>query len=304
MISIIKKKKHIIHYSYDNLTSYCMILPSLLILAFFVYSPLILAVSKSLTDWSFYGESNFIWFKNFELILKNQLFITAITNALKFIIIIVPIQLIISFLFANVLKNLVSHTGTFVKTSIYIPTVIAGVIASVIFIFIYDYRAGLANVVLGLFGIERQAFLADPKLAVISVCIPVIWLGFGYNSLVMFAGLINIPKEYYESANLDGAGFFTKIYKITIPSMKNVMMLLCINLVTNTIQLFDVPYVMTGGGPLSKTITPIIYLFNSSKSNDKSMGYTLAGALLVMIVITLVNTIIFSVIKSDKSLDD
>ena len=304
MRSILKKEKTLSQNAHNNLTAYFMIFPALLVLAIFVYAPLFLAISKSMTNWSFYGTSEFIWFKNFALILKNQLFRVSIVNALKFVGIIVPIQLVLSFLFAHVLKSLASRMGTFVKSSIYIPTVIAGVIASVIFIFIFDYSAGLANVILGFFGVERQAFLADPKLALFSVCLPIIWLGFGYNSLVMFAGLINIPKEYYESADIDGAGFFTKMIKITIPSLKNTVLLLCINLVTTTIQLFDVPYVMTGGGPLNKTITPIIYLFNSSKSNDQSMGYTLAGALLVMIVITLVNTIVFRVIQSDKSADD
>jgi hypothetical protein len=180
---------------------------------------------------------------------------------------------------------------------------ITGVIASVIFMFLLNYRAGIVNEALRLLGAPRTAFLTDPLLAVLSIAIAALWMGFGYASLIMYAGLLNIPQEYYEAAAVDGAGSFTRLLRITLPSMRNIFILLCITLLTGTVQIFDLPFLMTGGGPVNKTLSPIMFLYNSFRSLDKTMGYTIAGALLMMIAITVVNSIVFTVIRSQKSMD-
>jgi ABC-type sugar transport system permease subunit len=119
----------------------------------------------------------------------------------------------------------------------------------------------------------------------------------------MYAALINIPKEYYEAASKDGAGAINKMFFITIPQMKNIFILICINLTTGTLQLFDLPYMMTGGGPANQTLTPMLYLYNNYRDVDKGLGYTIAGALIIMVVISVINAVIFTIIKSEKSLE-
>ena len=156
---------------------------------------------------------------------------------------------------------------------------------------------------LGTLGIPRVAFLAHPFWAVVSIAVPALWLGFGYNSLVMYAGLINIPQTYYEAAAVDGAGALTRLFRITLPSMRNVGILLAISLVTGTLQIFDLVFMMTGGGPLNKTLTPIMFLYNNFRSLDRTMGYTVAGALIMMLAITAINTVVFTLIRSQKSQD-
>ncbi len=287
----------------DHRTAYVMILPALAFLVVFVLLPLFLAVEKSFTDWNFYQESTFTGLRNFRLVLTNELFLTALRNGLRFVLIIAPAQLVASFLFAHVLRGMAQGLSGTVKTSIYVPAVISGVVASVIFMFILNYRAGLLNEILRLFGRPRVAFLTQPLLATVSIAVPALWLGFGYNSLVMYAGLLGIPQAYYEAAEVDGAGPLTRLVRITIPSMRNVAILLCINLVTGTLQIFDLPFLMTGGGPVNTTLTPIMFLYNNFRSMDRTMGYTVAGALIMMLVITVVNSIVFTVIRSQKSQD-
>lgn len=287
----------------DHATAYLMILPSFAFLVTFVLVPLFMAVEKSFTDWNFYLESGFVGLRNFRLVLQNELFLISLVNGLKFVSLIVPAQLVLSFLFAHVLKGLTGGYGAFVKTAVYVPTVISGVVASTIFLFLLNFRAGLFNMILAKFGIARVAFLADPSWAVVSITVPALWLGFGYNSLVMYAGLINIPGTYYEAAAVDGAGAFTRLVRITLPSMRNVMILLAIGLLTGTLQMFDLVLMMTGGGPLNLTLTPILFLYNNFRSLDRTMGYTVAGALIMMLAITAVNTIVFTLIRSRKSQD-
>ena len=287
----------------DHATAYLMILPALAFLTMFVFVPLVMAVQKSFSDWNFYSASVFVGLRNFSLVLRNELFLTSLVNGFKFVGIIVPSQLVLSFLFAHVLKGTRGTLSSVVKTAIYVPAVISGIIASVIFLFLLNYRAGLVNQALSWFGIDRVAFLTIPSLAVLSVSIASLWLGFGYASLVMYAGLLGIPQEYYEAAEVDGAGAFARLARITIPSMRNIFILLCITMVTGTLQIFDIPFLMTGGGPVTKTLSPIMFLYNAFRSLDKTMGYTIAGALLMMVAITIVNSLVFTVIRSQKAQD-
>lgn len=288
----------------DHVTGYLMILPSIGLLTVFVIIPLFMAVEKSFTTWSFYGVSEFVGIRNFRQIITNELFQISITNIIKYIIVIVPTQVVLAFLFAHVLLRLPRHYGSVVKTAIYVPNVISGIVASVIFLFILNYRAGLLNELMRQLGFGRVAMLTNPTLALIAICIPAIWIGFGYTSLIMFAGLNNIPQSYYEAAAVDGAGALTCMFKITIPSLKNIFILVIISMMTGTLQMFDLPYMMTGGGPVNSTLTPMIFLYNNFTNQSVNMGYTLAGALLMMVVIGAINSVIFTVLRSEKSMDE
>lgn len=288
----------------DRRTGYLMVFPALLFLSVFVYVPLVMAVDKSFTNWKFYGESTFIGLTNYVMVLKNQLFQASLVNILWFVAIIIPIELILSFLFAHVLKSMSERIGAVVKTAVYVPTVIAGIVASVIFLFIFNYQGGLLNWLIRQFGGKRVAFFNDPTLARLSIAVTTMWMGLGFNSLVMYAGLQNIPQNYYEAAEVDGAGAFTRLIRITIPSLRNVFILILVSLTTGTLQMFDLPYMMTGGGPVNSTLTPMVYIYNNFKSADYSMGYTVSAAILMMIVIGLLSSVVFRLIGSEKSQDE
>jgi multiple sugar transport system permease protein len=185
-----------------------------------------------------------------------------------------------------------------------VPTVISGIVASVIFLFIFNYQGGIINYLARQLGMKRIAFFNDPWLARGIISITSMWMGFGNLSLIMYAGLMNIPKTYYEAAEVDGANALHKFLRITIPSMKNVFILVAINLTTGTLQMFDLPFLMTGGGPVNNTLTPMMYIYNNFKSADYSMGYTVAAALLMMIVIGTLSSFVFRLIRSEKSQDE
>lgn len=288
----------------DLRTGYLMVVPSLIALAIFVYVPLFMALEKSFTNWNFYGGSEWIGFRNFEMVLQNQLFRKSLVNILWFVLMIIPVQMLITFLFAHVLRGMSNHFGAFAKTAVYVPTVISGIVASVIFLFIFNYQGGIINYLVRQMGMKRIAFFANPWLARAIIALTSIWMGFGSLSLVMYAGLMNIPKTYYEAAEVDGASTLQKFLRITIPSMKNVFILVAINLTTGTLQMFDLPYLMTGGNPVNNTLTPMMYIYNNFKSADYSMGYTVAAALLMMIVIGTLSSFVFRLIRSEKSMDE
>ena len=133
--------------------------------------------------------------------------------------------------------------------------------------------------------------------------LPTVWVGLGGNTILMYAALVNVPPEYYEAASVDGAGALKKMIYITLPQMKNIFVLMCISLTAGTLQMFDIPYMLTGGGPSNSTLTPMLYLYNNYRDASKGMGYTIAGAILMLIIIVMINSVVFAVIKSEKSVE-
>ena len=141
---------------------------------------------------------------------------------LVFTLIITAVMVVTTFLFALVLKNMNNRLGSVAKVVIYIPFFISGIIASIIFTMLTNYGGGLVNSILISLGKDTVAFENEGILPYIAVIVPTIWIGFGYNTLVMYAGIINIPKEYYEAASIDGANGIQQMWHITLPNMKTI----------------------------------------------------------------------------------
>lgn len=285
--------------SSDRRTALFMLLPLLGLLTTFVIIPLIYAVYVSFYQWNFYQDNIFIGLKNYQLVLSDPLFYKAIWTGFKFALIVIPVQFVLAFLFANLIRTLGGKFGGFVKTSIYIPHVISGVVASIIFIFIYDFDGGIANFIVQSLGFEKIAWLSDVQYALGSISAPAIWLGFGLTTLIMLAGLQDIPKTYYEAAVIDGANAWHKMIYITIPLLKNIFLYLLVVGVTGAIQQFDLPFMMTGGGPLNETMTPNLFIYNHF-TRDPYMGYTVASALLLFVILAVISAIIFKLFNRKK----
>lgn len=286
----------------DHLTAYAMILPSVVLLAIFVIWPLITSIEKSFTDYNFY-QSSWVGLKNYRVAFRNPTFLKSFKNILKYIAIGVPLGIIPPFLFAHCVKKLHGMLGASVKTALYIPSIIGGVISSVIFLFILDYQGGLINNVIRSLGGTRVNFLANPTSALLSIILTSFWGGFGYNTLYQLAGLNNIPDSYYEAAMLDGCNAFQRMIYITIPCMKGMFLLCLVNGVKGTLMTMELPMLMTNGGPNNATLTPVLYIYNMFNDSAVSKGYMLACALIMLVFSAALTSISFFLIKPDKSLE-
>ncbi|ACQ79965.1 binding-protein-dependent transport systems inner membrane component [Beutenbergia cavernae DSM 12333] len=286
----------------DNTMAYLMVGPVVILLSIFVVWPVIYAGYLSFFNWSFYVEPVFVGLRNFRNVLNDPYFMQAIWRGLRFALIVVPIQLVIAFLFASLVKAVGSKIATTLKVSIYLPTIISGVIASIIFVLIYNYPGGILNAFVGLFGMEPQAWLGDVQLALGAIAIPAIWLGTGIGALIMLAGIIDIPESYYEAARLEGANWFQQTFFITIPLLRNIILYLLIAGFTGAIQQYELPLVMTNGGPLRSTELPNLYIFNHFRTDDY-VGFSIAAAFLLFIVLGSISAAIFKVLNSEKAVD-
>lgn len=286
----------------DTGMAYIMLAPVLILLSIFVVWPAIQAIYLSFFDWSFYTSSEFVGLKNYTNVLTDDKFWNAIGRGLIFVVMTVPVGLVIAFLVASLATSVSRRVSTVLKVSIYIPTVISGVIASLTFMLIYDYSGGLLNALINLFGLTNQAWLGDAKWALGAIAVPAVWLGLGLTTLIMIAAMLDIPESFYEAAELEGANWFQRTIYITIPQMKNVLLYLLVTGFVASIQQFELPLVMTGGGPNRATELPNLFIFNHFRG-DTYVGYSIAAALLLFVVLGSISSLIFRIVNSEKLVD-
>jgi len=284
----------------DNKVAFLMLAPALILLSIFVIWPLVYAWIVSFYNWSFYEESTFVGLNNFRIVLSDPKFRASIVRVLFFSVIVVPVMLVIAFLFANLVKAVGAKLGTVLKVSIYIPTVISSVIASIVFVLVYEFRVGLLNWVLGFFGVANIPWLGRADTALYALTAPAIWIGLGLASLIMLAGLLDVPETYYEAAEIDGANWWQRTIGLTIPLMKNIILYLLVTGFVVSLQQFELPLIMTNGGPINSTLFPNLLIFQRF-TNDLFVGYSLAAALLLFLVLGALSAVIFRLVNSEKS---
>ncbi|MCG7310441.1 carbohydrate ABC transporter permease [Brachybacterium sp. ACRRE] len=286
----------------DSLMAYIMLAPVLVLLAVFVLWPAIQAVYLSFFDWSFYTSSQFVAWKNYANVLGDDRFWQAILRGLEFVLMTVPVSLVLSFLIASLAVSVSQKVSTLLKISIYIPSVISGVIASITFVMIYDYSGGILNALINIVGLPNQAWLGDPRWALGAIALPAVWLGLGISTLIMIAALLDVPQSFYEAAELEGASWWQRTRYITLPQIKNVLLFLLVTGFVGSIQQYELPLVMTAGGPQHATELPNLFIFNHFRQ-DTYVGYSIAAALLLFVVLGSISSIIFRIVNSEKLVD-
>ncbi|MEJ1088007.1 sugar ABC transporter permease [Microbacterium sp. Mu-80] len=290
------------HRFRDDKIAYWFLLPVVGLLGIFVIWPAIYAGYLSFQNWSFYKDPEFVGWKNFTDVMSDPLFWAAVGRGFVFVAMTVPPMLILAFLFASLVVSVGRKFASVLKVSIYIPTIISAVITSIIFVLIYDYSGGLLNWFLALFGIDPIAWIGDPAWALLAIAVPAIWLGMGLTSLIMVAAMVDIPQEFYEAAAMEGANWWQKTVFITLPQMKNILLYLLITGFVAAIQQFELPLVMTNGGPLDSTMLPNLFIFNHFR-NDINVGYSIAAALLMFVVLGTVSAVVFRFVNSERLVD-
>lgn len=286
----------------DTRLALLMLTPVVVLLGVFVIWPAIYAVYLSFQNWGFYLPPEFVGLRNFRNVLRDPLFWDSIRRGFVFVLMTVPVGLVLAFFFASLVVSVSRRFAAVLKVSIYIPTIISTVITSITFSLIYNYSGGLLNWVLARFGVEPIAWLADPAWSLLAIAIPAVWLGMGLTSLIMVAAMVDIPAEFYESASIEGAGWWQKTIYITLPQMKNIILYLLVTGFVASLQQYELPLVMTNGGPLNSTTLPNLFIFQHFRG-DATVGYSIAAALLLFVVLGTISALIFRILNSEKLVD-
>lgn len=247
--------------------------PALVIYLLFAIVPILISFYYSVMDWDGFTDMKFIGLANFQEALTDPVFWSSLKNNLLVVATSVFGQIPLALFFALLLnRNL--KGGKIFRTLGFLPVVISTVIISLVWGMLYNSRRGLFNKLLESVGLDQlaQNWLGDPKWAMISVCITIIWQFVGLYLIIFLAALQNIPQEIYEAAEIDGASEMKKTFFITLPMMRNSIMVAVILCISGSLRTFDLIYVMTSGGPGHSTEVLAMYMFDQTFSSTR-YGY-------------------------------
>ena len=271
--------------------------PALAVIAVFFVLPVVAALAMSLTDFDIYALADLsnlrlIGLSNYVELLERPLFWKALGNTLYFVAAGVPLSLGASLCAALLLDSGFARFRPFFRTALFAPVVTTVVAVAVIWRYLLGTRYGYLNYVLGAFGVGPIDWLGDPRFAMPAIILFAVWKNFGYNMIILLAGLQNIPGELYEAARIDGASAFERFRFVTLPMLAPILSIVAILTVAGYFQLFAEPYVMTQGGPLQSTLS-VLYLMYEEGFKYWNLGNASAVAFLLFLLIfavTLVQT--------------
>lgn len=261
---------------------------------FFVFSlyPILYSIYISFTDWNGSGEKTFIGFENYVQLFGDKNFWLSLWNSSIIFLMYVPLMLFLGLIFASMLNSNWMVGKGFFRMALFVPNFVSVVAVSFVFVLLLNTQNGLFNNVLRNIGLIDNPipWLESPWWARISVSIMVLYRWLGYNMLLLMTGLQNISKDLYEAAYVDGATKIKSFFFITIPLVKK-MLLFCTVLSTiGTFSLFTEPFILTQGGPLNSTLTPVLMLYTESFQNF-NFGYASSIAVCFFILMMIVSLI-------------
>jgi multiple sugar transport system permease protein len=264
----------------------------------FLVIPMFGSFWLSLTDFNlFLTDIDFVGLRNYQDALADPLFYTALRNTIQYTLEAVPLTVGLAFLVAVFVNKPIRGIAVF-RTAYYLPTISSLVAVGVVWTAMFDPRSGIMTAILGFLGLPSNNWLRDPSLAMHALVLVTVWKGFGLAMIVYLAGLQGIPREFYEAAEMDGAGRIALIRHITLPLVRPVTFYLVITGAIATFQAFDLIAVMTEGGPLDRTTTMVHQVYLNAFVFNR-MGYASALAF-VLFVLILIVTIINVRLLSDK----
>ena len=263
--------------------------PALLVIGVFFFLPVLAALVMSLTDFDIYaladlGNLRFVGLENYFRLLRTPLFWQALGNTLYFVAVGVPLSIGASLGAALLLNSRVAWFKPFFRTALFAPVVTTLVAVAVIWRYLFNTRYGLLNYALGGIGIDPVDWLGDPHWAMPAIIVFATWKNFGYNMIILLAGLQNIPQDLYEAARIDGASTWRQLRSITLPLLAPVLLLVSVLTIAGYFQLFAEPYVMTQGGPLQSTVS-VLYFMYEEGFKWWNLGSASAVAFLLFLII-------------------
>ena len=256
-------------------------LPTMLLIGVLVIVPIGMSVYYSLLNWDGIGKSIFVGLRNYKDLISDERFLNSVKNSLLYACCSLCIQLPFSLLLAIVVAN-VKKGEKFYRTTFFIPVIISSVVIGQLWQKIYNGDYGLLNSLLSMIGIQGQDWIGQESTALVSAFIPNLWQYIGYHMLIMYAGIKSISPDINEAARIDGASKTQIAFKITIPLLKPVLQVCATFSLIGALKIFDLIYVLTGGGPFFSTEVPTIYMYKTIFDSFK-YGYGSAVAIFVLI---------------------
>lgn len=263
-------------------------LPALLVLgAFFVY-PISLTVQMSLTDFSGVNVPEYVGLENYDKIISRQRYPDALWVTIKFTLIVVAIQTLAGLVMAALLHRLPAIRN-FSRAALFTPAMMSFVVVGYVWQFIYSPFSGGLNAMLNAMGIDwlARAWLGDPSTALYAIAVAHVWMFTGYTTAIFLAGYANIPSEIEEAGRLDNASSFQRFRYLELPLLAPSFTINIILSTIGTLKTFELPFIMTRGGPDGATRTLSLEIIDQLFRNYK-FGFASSLAIVMLVVVVAV----------------
>ncbi len=266
----------------DTLWFFVFAAPWILGFIFLTLIPMAISLHISFTDWNILSDPDWVGLVNYKTIFNDSLFYKSMKVTLSYTTLSVPLNIVLSIFVAMLLNNNLRGMKMF-RTIFYLPAIVSGVVVAIVWLWIYNPDYGIINSFLRIFGIQGPGWVYDENWALPSVVIMSLW-GIGSNIVIYLASLQSISTELYEAASIDGANFWNRLIKITLPGMSPVLLFTLLTGIINALQTFTQAFVMTQGGPNNATNFYAYYIYNNAFVWHK-MGEACAQAWILFVVI-------------------
>lgn len=273
------------HARAEALAAYLFVLPSAVLFLIFIAGPIVSSAVLTFFRWDGLSNKQFIGLDNYGTLIHDSLLRTVLLNTLEFVVGSVAIKMLLALLLAVLVdRYLGSILRTVFRAVIFFPVIVSGVAIGIIWTWLLNTNLGLVNYYLGAIGVGAIPWLDSSSRAMFSLILVEVWRNVGFSFVVFTAGLQGISRELYEASAIDGANGWGQFRSITLPLLSpTTFFLLIINLI-GAFQFFDLPFVMTQGGPGDATRT-IVYDIYDEGFQFFHFGYASTVALLLFLIL-------------------
>lgn len=286
-----------------RIQAFLFVVPALVVLAVFVYVPLLSNIFNSLHSFGLSSTTKeWVGLANYKQLFTDKTILISLKNNILYAIISIIFQVGGGLVLAAVLEDVAFRKSAPIFRTIYfIPTILSMTVVCLLFEFIYNPQMGLLNSFLNTVGLDSltKVWLGSKKTAMYAIIAVSQWQSFGYVTMLFIVAIQKIPHELYEAAEVDGAGKIQRFFSITVPQVRQMMFVTMVLTVVGAFTVFNEPYILTGGGPGTATEVLALYMYQTGFVKN-NMGYASAIAMLIFVITAILSSVQFMTIGTEK----
>ncbi len=272
-----------------NHIGYLFVTPYALHFAIFIGFPLVFSLVLLFHRWDIVSPMVWVGLDNFAKLFRDNLFWQAMLNTGLFLLLHIPLQIAVALFLAIQLNERIKLRGFF-RAAFFLPVVVSGVVIAILWDQLYAKDTGVLNALLAQIGLPKIGWLIEPKMAMPAIALMATWKNVGLYIVLFLVGLQSVPPQMYEAASIDGAGAWQKFWRVTLPMLNPTIFMVVILSTIGGFSLFIEPYVMTGGGPMNRTLSAMLYIYKQGfffyhMGYAATLGFAFAVIVLMVVLV-------------------
>jgi multiple sugar transport system permease protein len=286
------------HGSRETWVALGFIVPTVFGFVVFYLWPSLRGFGLSFTDYKFISETSFVGLANYQRLLSDETFWNAMGVTVWYVVLNIGFQTVLAILLAVLLHRLTR--SVVIRGLVLMPYLVANVVVALLWFWMLDAQIGVVNQILSWFGLGPVSFFGDEAWAIPTIAFVNTWRHLGYTALLIFAGLVMIPRMLYEAGRVDGASEWQMFWRITLPLLRPVLAMVLVITVVGSFQVFDTVAVTTSGGPADATRVIQYYIFDLAFQR-LDYGYASAVSVVLLVILSVIAFVQLRLMRANES---